>query len=227
MPYRRRYPMKRRKRRSTYRRRFYRKRRIPRIATKRTGFLSIVQKDMSKSFELPAGSYPTGFIQRMIFNISNIVNLAELTRLFDQYRIRAVSVKLMPQSNTNDSINPALTYASSIDLDGGSVNTWADLLACSNCKVGNWSNAGGNISTKSHYLKPRWRNTHVVDPTTTPVTYGNTMGNRNQWIDLADQGQTDHYGLNIGFLTPSGVNMGFAQDVSVIVTYYIQFRKTR
>ena len=226
MPYRRKYrknPRRRNNRRNNRKMRLYRR---P-YATKRTGFLSVVQKDMTKSFELPAGAYPSGYIQRMIFNISNVVNLAEFTRLFDQYRIRAVSVKLMPQSNTNDSVNPALTYASSIDLDGGSVNTWSDLLACSNCKVGNWSNAGGNISTKSHYLKPRWRNVHIIDPTTTPPTYGNTMGARNKWIDLADQGQTDHYGLNIGFLTPSGVSMGFAQDVSVITTYYIQFRKVR
>ena len=226
MPYRKRYARKNPRRRFKRRGRRMKMYRRP-YASKRTGFLSIVQKDMSKSFELPAGSYPSGFIQRMIFNISNVVNLNELRRLFDQYRIRAVSVKLMGQSNTNDTVNPALTYASSIDLDGGTVSTWNDLLACSNCKVGNWSNAGGNISTKSHYLKPRWRNTHVIDPTTTPITYGNTMGSRSQWIDLADQGETDHYGLNVGFLTPPGVNMGFAQDVSVITTYYIQFRKVR
>lgn len=187
----------------------------------------MVQKDMSKSFELPAGSYPAGFIKQFTFNISNVVNLPELRRLFDQYRIRAVSIQLMPQSNTNDTVNPALTYASSVDLDGGSAATWSDLLACSNAKVGNWSNAGGNVCHKKHYLKPRWKAVHIVDPTTTPVTYGNSLGNRNAWLNLADAGETDHYGINCGWLTPPGVSVGFAMDVSVITTYYIQFRKVR
>lgn len=221
--------MRRRRRRGAYRRgrrmKMYRR---P-YASKRTGYLSIVQQDLSQSFTLPAlpGGYPTGFIRQFKFNISQVVNLPELTRLFDQYRIRAVSLRMMPQTNTDDTVFPSLTYAASVDLDGGNIANWADILACSNAKVSNWASNGGNVAQKSHYLKPRWRNTHVVDPTTTPVTYGNTMGNRNQWLDLADQGNTDHFGLNVGFLTPSGVGTAVEQEVTVIIKYYIQFRKIR
>lgn len=194
----------------------------------RTGYLPMVQKDLTESFQIPAGPYPNGYIKQFKFSIENIQNLAEVTRLFDQYRIRAVSVRLMPQSNTNDTVNPSMTFCSSIDLDGGGVANFDALIACSNAKTSNWSSAGGNIAGKTIYLKPRFRNVHVVDPTTVPVTYGQNIGRKNAWLDLADGGTTDHFGLNVGFLPGSATaTLGFAVWVNVIITYYIEFRKIR
>lgn len=209
------------------RRRGYRLYRRPR-PTKRTGFLPIVQKDLDQSFVIPAGAYPNGYIKQFKFDISGIQNLPELTRLFDQYRIRAVSIRMVPQTNTSETVNPAMTFASSIDLDGGALGTFDELLACSNCKVSNWSNAGGSIANKNFYMQPRYRSVHVIDPTTVPPTYGQSLGPKNAWLDLADGGQTDHFGLNVGWLPGGpGYNLGLEQWINVTITYYIQFRKIR
>lgn len=199
--------------------------------TKRTGFLPIRQKSLEKSFVIPAGTYPNGYSIQFAFNIKNLQNLPALARLFDQYRICGVSVRMFPQTNSNDTINQAMTLGTSIDLDGGALTTWNELIQCSNTQVTNWSSAGGNVPSKNIYLQPRYRSVHVVDPTTVPITYGYNMGAKNRWLDLADNGETDHYGLNCVFLPPfelSGAREFNAdQSITVVETYYVQFRKLR
>jgi len=199
--------------------------------TKRTGFLPIKQKTLEKSFVIPAGAHPNGYPIQFAFNIKNLQNLPALARLFDQYRICGVSIKMFPQTNTNDTINQSLTLGTSIDLDGGALTTWNELIQCSNTKITNWSSAGGAVAHRAIYLQPRYRSVHVVDPTTAPVTFGYNMGSKKRWLDLADNGETDHYGLNCIWLPPfdSAGDRTLNADVSVTVveTYYVQFRKLR
>lgn len=201
------------------------------VPTKKTGFLPVKQKTLEKSFVIPAGTYPNGYPVQFAFNIKNLQNLAALTRLFDQYRICGVSVKMFPQTNTDDTTNQALTLGTSIDLDGGALTTWNELIQCSNTKITNWSSAGGAVAHRSIYLKPRYRSVHVVDPTTAPVTFGYNMGATKRWLDLADQGETDHYGLNCIWLPPldnlGNRNLNANMSVTVVETYYVQFRKLR
>lgn len=199
--------------------------------TKRTGFLPIKQKSLEKSFIIPAGNHPNGYPIQFAFNIKNLQNLAALARLFDQYRICGVSIKMYPQTNTDDTVNQAMTLGTSIDLDGGALNTWNELIQCSNTKITNWSSAGGAVAHRAIYLQPRYRSVHVVDPTTAPVTFGYNMGSKKRWLDLADNGETDHYGLNCIWLPPFN-NAGDRilnadMSVTVVETYYVQFRKLR
>jgi len=199
--------------------------------SKRTGFLPVKQKTLEKSFVIPSGTYPNGYPIQFAFNIKNLQNLNAFVRLFDQYRICGVSIKMFPQTNTDDTTNQALTLGTSIDLDGGALTTWNELIQCSNTKIANWSSAGGSVAHRSIYLAPRYRSVHVVDPTTAPVTFGYNMGSKKRWLDLADQGETDHYGLNCVFLPPLDTlgnrNLNQNMSVTVVETYYVQFRKLR
>lgn len=193
-------------------------------ATKRTGFLSIQQKDFF-TYTIPAGPLPNGHIQQLTFNIANLPNFAELSRLFDQYRICAVAGTLTPHTNTNDTINPGQSYIQSVDLDGGLVTQYDQILACSNAKQSSWVTAGGMVPKKSWYCRPRFLNN--ILQTIAPPVYSQTLGKPKAWIDLSDAGLTTHYGMNFGWRTASPVGLNVEQVVNCNITYYLQFRKVR
>ncbi|AXH75401.1 MAG: capsid protein [Cressdnaviricota sp.] len=213
------------------RRKMY-KRKYKTKTTQKTGFLSIRQKEFL-SYTIPAGPLPNGFVRQLSFNIQSLPNFAALNRLFDQYRIFAVAGSLTPHTNTDDTINPGQSYIQSIDLDGGPVANYDTILQCANAKQSPWCTAGGMVPMKKFFLRPRFLNTIVVDPgdpaavPPVPPTYSQTLGNRKAWIDLADNGLTEHYGMNFGWRTASPVGLNVEQTVNVALTFYLQFRKVR
>lgn len=196
--------------------------------TNRTGFLSVVQKEYF-SYTIPAGPLPNGFVEQLSFNIASLPNFAEYDRLFDQYRIVGVAGQLTPHTNTNDTINPGQSYIQSIDLDGGPITTYDQILACSNAKQSAWNTAGGMVPTKKWFVKPRFKNNILADPggAGVPPTYAQTLGNRKAWVDIADGGNTEHYGINFGWRTASPVGLNQPQVVNCNLTFYLQFRKVR
>lgn len=190
----------------------------------RTGFLSLVQKDHF-NWTIPAGPLPNGYIRQLTFNIAALPNFQELNRLFDQYRIVGVAGSLQPHTNTNDTINPTQSYIQSVDLDGGLVTQYDQLLACSNAKQSSWSTTGGMVPIKKWFVKPRFLN-NILQSINPPV-YSQTLGNPKAWIDIADAGLTQHYGMNFGWRTASPVGLNVEQVVNCNITYYLQFRKVR
>lgn len=193
-------------------------------ATNRTGYLSIVQKDFF-SWTIPAGPLPNGHIQQLTFNIATLQNFAELSRLFDQYRICAVSGTLTPHTNTNDTVNPGQSYIQQVDLDGQLVTTYDQILAASNAKQSPWNTSGGMVPMKKWYCKPRFLNN--ILQTINPPVYSQTLGKKGAWIDLADNGLTTHYGMNFGWRTASPVGLNADQVVNGTITYYLQFRQVK
>lgn len=202
------------------------------IATNRTGYMSVRQKDFF-TYTIPAGPAPNGIVKQLSFQISSLPNFAEFSRLFDQYRICAVAGQLTPHTNTDDTVNPGQSYIQSIDLDGGVIGTYDQILACANAKQSAWNTAGGMVPSKKWYVRPRTRDIIVKDPgdpTTvppTPPTFAYTFGRRGAWIDMADQGNTYHYGMNFGWRTANPLGLGIDQLVNCNITYYLQFRKVR
>ena len=196
------------------------------MPSKRTGYLSIRQKDFF-SYTIPAGALPNGHIEQLYFTLSSLPNWTELNRLFDQYRICAVAGTLTPQTNTNDTINPGQSYIQSVDLDGGVITQYDQILACANSKQSAWNTTGGMVPMKKWYVKPRTSNVIIKDPTAVPPTYSRQLGRPNAWIDMADQGDTVHYGMNFGWRTASPVGLNQPQVVNCNITYYVQFRKVR
>lgn len=197
-------------------------------ASVRTGFLSLRQKAVSNQV-IPAGAYPNGFLREYTFKAADIPQFQQFAGLFDQYRIMAVKMTFLPTSNTNDTVNQGGTFASSIDLDGDlSIVTFNQLLQCANTKTSPWSCAGGMTPYKAVYLKPRANNALIteVNAQGQPASFSTQLADPMRWIDIADRGNTIHYGVNIGW------NFGNNQlnapvDVQMITTYYIQFRKVR
>jgi hypothetical protein len=219
MVYRRKY-RKRTKR--PYRKRAYRKRRRPRS---NTGYLATRQVEV-KTITLPPNQLET--IHQEAFRISDLPQLSTFAKLFDQYRIAKVNVRIFPTTYTAPTDNNRLLFASSIDLDGGIISTFSDLMQIANTRLSPWC-PDVTKSVKSITLVPRYRN-NIIEDASDPlnVTYAQTIGNRKSWIDLADQGLTQHFGLNLGWLASSATGtLNEPQDIQFVTTYYIQFRKVR
>lgn len=204
-------------------RRYRRKMRIKRLPNTSTGYFSVKQKEIT-TLTIPNGPMPTGFVQQIDFSLTNMANIAEYRRLFDQYRLCAVKYTLLPTTNTNDQTNQGMTFCSSIDLDGGvAPTTFPLLLERANSKTSPWSTAGGMTPYKKIYLKPRWANQLVADPTTGATATG--LGNRKQWLDLANP-DVVHHGLHLGWFN-GAATLNAPQIVNVVISYYVQFRKVR
>ena len=214
-----------RKRRSWLKSKRYKKRRT----STRTGFLSVQQKVLDTSMELEAGAWPNGIVKTMDFKASQVAQFPTYAALFDQYRINAVKVTLLPTTNAPGSTNPAATFASSVDLDGGTVTTTFDqILQCSNARTSPWSSMGGLTPYKSIYLKPRTADALItaVNPAGQPTAFSVGLGNRSQWLDVADNGDTVHHGLHLGWYFGLAT-VSALQGLNVVITYYLQFRKVR
>lgn len=219
------------KRRRPYRRNWLKKRFKKNRVSTRTGHLSIQQKVLSTTTSFAAGNYPTGIIEKYSFTAAATPQWNTLSTLFDQYRINGIKMTFLPTTNSPNSttVNPSATFATSVDLDGdNNITTFDELLQCSNCRTSAWSAQGGLTPYKSVYFKPR--TTDIIgktfDATGQPTTFSNALGDRKQWIDVSDRGQTPHYGLNVGWYFGDATVL-FEQNLNIVITYYIQFRKVR
>jgi len=210
------------------RRRFGRLRRAP--VTASTGSLTCKQKVLDTAVAIPAGPLPTGFVSKLIFELDHLQQYSTFSSLFDQYRINAVKIQMLPTANTNDQSNAGGMFVSSIDLDDDTtITTFSDLLQCSNAKASAWSTAGGMTPYKQLYVRPRVQNllnSGNVDGSGNPI-FTTSLLPRGKWIDMGDRGQTKHYGINIGWDINGGLGLNSSQNITIIATYYLQFRKVR
>jgi len=208
------------------RRKAYRKKRGAKTGVK-TGFLKVIQKVLSQSIELPSGPSPTGIVEKLKFEIADIPQFSTYSALFDQYRLTGVKVTLLPTTNTNDTANVGGSFIWSIDLDGDTtITTFDDILQCSNSHTSPWSSTGGMTPYKKMFVRPRTRDALVRDICNNVPVLSTALGNSKQWIDLGDRGRTEHFGLNVGWYF-GNAQLNAPQELNMITTYYIQFRKVR
>lgn len=193
----------------------------------KTGFLKVEQKVLSQDITLPSGPAPTGIVEKLKFEIADIPQFSTYSSLFDQYRLTGVKVILLPTTNTNDTANVGGSFIYSIDLDGDtSITTFDDILQCSNSHTSPWSSTGGMTPYKKMFVRPRTRDALVKDICNNVPTFSTALGDSKQWIDLGDRGTTEHFGLNIGWYF-GNAQLNAPQELNMITTYYIQFRKVR
>lgn len=186
----------------------------------------MVQKVLTQEL-IPADNYPTGHVVKRHYEIRDIPQFQTYSALFDQYRITGVKTTFLPTTATNDQFNPGGTFISSIDLDGDTtIQTFDDILQCSNSKTSPWSSAGGMTPYKSVFLKPRNRDALIRDISNGVPILSTTLGPRSAWIDIGDRGTTEHYGLITGWYFGTA-QLLHDQDINVVTTYYIEFRKVR
>lgn len=161
------------------------------------------------------------------FNVSDIVNNTELTRLYDQYRIDFVTVTLnwspkMPNQETfyvgpNSMVFPVCYYAKDYD----DYNTPLSLASMKE---------RGNLRTfrltpfKKFKInvKPAVQNAVIRDATTTPPLIA-TNPSWNKKLDCASP-SIPHIGLKLLFDFAPGVNMG---SVNIETTYHVTMFGTR
>jgi len=212
--------------------RFFRRkrRRYARRGTSvRTGFLDVQQKVL-RTDSIPSGPNPTGIIKKFDFQANQLAQWQTFASLFDQYRINGIKMTFLPTTNTNDQANPGGTFATSIDLDGdNNISTFPQLLECANTRTTAWSTAGGMTPYKKIFLRPRAHDALItdLDAQGQPVSFSQGLANRKQWIDISDKGTTTHYGLNVGWYFGNNALLSLPQELNIIITYYIQFRKVR
>jgi hypothetical protein len=137
----------------------------------------------------------------------------------------------LPTTATPDAdiVNPSGTFATSIDLDGDNIiTTFPQLLECANSRTSAWSSQGGLTPYKKVFVRPRCHDALItdLDATGQPSTFSAGLASRKQWLDVSDRGLTEHYGLNVGWYFGLGT-LNADQELNVIFTYYIQFRKVR
>jgi len=214
----------------------WRRRRKPMFRRKRTirsntGYLQIKQKVQSATFQVSPGAWPAaGIVHNIMFNLVGLPNLNSIARLFDQYRIKGVAVKFINITNPYTSGNATYDFTSSIDLDGGNIGTYSELLQCSNAKR---MNAMEGRTNKTIYFQPRCANLIAnsvpVQPAPVPAVpittddVGYQLGSRG-WIDLKNT-EVPHYGLKFGF--NGQIPMNALSQWTVDITLYLQFRKVR
>ena len=193
----------------------------------KTGFLKVIQKVLSQEITLPNTPEPNGIVRKLKFEIADIPQFTTYSQLFDQYRLTGVKVTLLPTTNTNDSGNPGGTFIWSVDLDGDTqISTFDDILQCSNSHTSPWSTTGGMTPYKKMFVRPRTRDALVRDICNNVPVLSTALGYAKQWIDLGDRGRTEHFGLNIGWYI-GNTQLGSPQEINMVTTYYIQFRKVR
>lgn len=211
-----------------FRRYKHKKRNLRRAKTSvRTGHLKVVQKVLSQDITLPSGPLPTGYVKKLQFEISEIPQFATYSSLFDQYRLTGVKVTLLPTTNTNDTANVGGTFIYSVDLDGDTtITTFDDILQCSNSHTSPWSSTGGMTPYKKLFVRPRTRDALVRDICNNVPVLSTALGDPHQWIDLGDRGMTEHFGLICGWFF-GNAQLNAPQELNMITTYYIEFRKVR
>lgn len=152
------------------------------------------------------------------FALNGVPNAAEFTGLYDQYRINAIKLRLMPRGNSSE-LGPATgggicSLFSVIDYDDASVPTGGvnQLVQYQSLKV--------TRSDREHvrYFKPRI-NVGAINSVAGGIQNKvNTKG----WLDC-DVSTTDHYGLKFVLeRTPTGTCI-----YDAIVTMYMSFRNVR
>lgn len=145
------------------------------------------------------------------FQLSDLPGYTEFTSLFDQYRIRKVVVRFIPDitiatpaSGTGNNV----AY-SAIDLDDSTADTITGIEQYGTCVVHN------NVKPFSRIIYPKFA---IAAYSGAFTSYAQSQG----WVDCASA-SIQHYGLKVAFAQ----NSGNANTWRVSATYTVEMRGTR
>lgn len=143
----------------------------------------------------------------VVFRLSDIPNSSEFIGLYDQYKINAVKVQVIPRINSAEIAQAVSQVASVIDYDDSVVPANMNTLV-------QYQNFKLTQGTKIHsrYLKPK---------ISIPTTGAGTMVAKSQWLDVATP-DVPHYGIKYGF--PQTPN---AQTFDIKIDFYLAFKNVR
>lgn len=171
-------------------------------------------KRVTESTTLNGGT--TGVLE---FRLNELPNNSEFTNLFDRYRIRGVSVRIVPNISSYDG-NPAASAVSranvhtAVDLnDSTAPANVQELMQYDTYKM----TTGDRIHQR--YFKPRVSN----EIFRTAISTNYAMGSGNQWLDCTVNGaDLPHFALK-WVIDSAGVNYTYR----VYKTFYLEFQGTK
>lgn len=158
------------------------------------------------------------------FALSSVPNYTEFTNLYDQYKINAVKVTLIPRGNTAEitASSGASTVFQGQSVGVFSVIDYDDTAVLANINEAcQYQNMKMTRATQQHsrYLKPRFNLLSVTNQGTGATGASqNTRG----WLDC-DYINVPHYGVK--WALQQNVNYNLTYDVKI--DYYLAFKNVR
>lgn len=146
------------------------------------------------------------------FRLNDLPQYAEFTNLFDQYRIKRVTLHLVPQATESipsAAMNGVMFIVRDYD-DANTLSTNLDYMQYQNLEISNLVFNG----VKQISLVPR----------IAVATYGSAFtsyGNTEMWLDVASPA-VEHYAIKIGMSTSTAV-----MTYQVLVKYELEFANPR
>lgn len=152
------------------------------------------------------------------FQLADLPNVTEFTTLFDQYKICAVRIKFLPQSNTLQTLTTGLTsnfcgtFFYVVDYDDANAPASASVL----CEYQNMKTRNPLREFKA-YFKPKCVSTVFGSGVT--VNAGTL---KSQWLDVG-QTTVPHFGFK--YVWTQSINSNIS--IMPIFTYYIKCKNVR
>lgn len=215
MPFKRKYPVRRR-RRPIFRKRIY-KRRYPRRLNSRKPYL-YKQKQSLQNLGWPTGATPgTAPGISFTFEVLNLPNISAFQALYDEYKLCAIKFMYMPTSNSSSPSEPTYLMHNVIDYDDA-----VNLTSIAQAEQYQTHRVYPGTRTWTRYFKPRYAGAAT---TTTGGTALASMSRRG-WLDMTNAGiSVAHYGIKIFCDYPEPLLQ--QQNAQTYATFYVMFRSVR
>lgn len=203
-----------------FKKRYNRRLRRPRFSRKRPTYMFkrclhgvYDGSSVVTTFSVPGGG--GNFVVSPQFKLNDLPGVSELISLYDQYKINAVKLELIPQSNINEFIGETIPYIHSVlDYDD------SVLLANVN-EAYEYQSLKSTTAFRKHtrYLKPFYLSMGLNSlATTVPVAP------KRSWISTA-QSSVIHRGVKIIIEDSASANVDL--QIRVKTTFYLQFKNVK
>lgn len=154
------------------------------------------------------------------FRLADVPGYTDFTNMYDQYRIRAVKLNLIPMSNVTDQNYSQFNYAtrcfSAFDPNSDGIGiTGANSIQ----QVQEYQNSKWTPYNRIHkrYIKPK------IEMTTPGGVANVNLAGKQPWLQCADTGTTLHYGLHVAIDDIQSNTVMY----KVEATYYMQFARPK
>ncbi len=181
----------------------------------------MVKQKVYGTFTIPAtATNPGAFFVRKSFTLADLPQALSFRQLYDQYRINAVSTKIILNSSTDPATNQNLQlgYVLNDRDDAATPVDWTAFMQRSAVKIKNLYPSGNNACQATMYMKP----TPLVQLYESAVGTAYSLPKKAPWIDMGDP-NCPHFGLLYGFNNGAEVRNA-PTSVTLITTYYVSFK---
>ena len=150
-------------------------------------------------------------------SLGQVPGVADFTGLYDQYKILAMKLTLIPRGNQSDIGTASGTVAQSVGVfsvidydDNTNLTSISQACQYQNMKM-----------TRSHQLHTRYFKPRILTSVQSNVSNLNSVNTRG-WLDINDT-QVNHYGIKYALqISPNS-----SQSFDLKVDYYLAFKSVR